>query len=34
LFITSMLGIAFAYLLELFARWVMPWRSGVRKASR
>jgi ABC-type nitrate/sulfonate/bicarbonate transport system permease component len=34
LFITSMLGITFAYLLELLTRWVMPWRSGVRNASR
>ncbi len=34
LFVTSMLGITFAYLLERFTRWVMPWRSGVRNASR
>jgi len=34
LFITSLLGITFAFVLERLTRWVMPWRSEMRNAAR
>jgi len=34
LFITSLLGITFAFVLERFTRWVMPWRLEARNGAR
>jgi NitT/TauT family transport system permease protein len=34
LFVTSFLGISFAFTLERFTRWVMPWRADQRIAAK